>query len=160
MSVLLLNEGETTDLELAGVRWRIGPIPFGKLDELEAVRRSAFNELAAIVEDGETVTSAARQQFAAASSEVTRRLLAANRDICRWSIKGWENTPWRYSGEEEEYAGKHHRVLASNLADALVAMRVKIGEGESASRTSLATALAEKILDAHHPDAESVLGFK
>ncbi len=139
--MIFLDDNERETVEIRGVKWEIGPIPIGKLEELELAADDARREISRTPE-GSPERDAARDRWWIAYRPVAR-------EVVRWGVKGWNAPKLAYVAETEQFAGATRTVLAKQIAERL--SRVDGG--------NLLAEIAAAVLKANRLAADDILGF-
>lgn len=139
---LFIEDSERVEVESHGVKWQIGPIPIGKLDEFELAVAEARRPLAGLVEG--------TPEHAAALARWWVDYAKVSRDVVRWGVKGWDAEKLPRRTEKAEAAGRSFDVLTPAIVEAL--SRVASG--------ALVSFLAGEVLKANRVDGDALLGFK
>jgi hypothetical protein len=140
--MLFIEDTERVDFESRGVKWQIGPVPIGKLDEFELAIAEARRPLAGLAEG--------TPEHAAAMARWWVDYARVAREVVRWGVKGWDAGKLPRKTERVESAGRSFDVLAPVIVEAL--SRVAGG--------ALVSDLAAAVLKENRVDGDALLGFK
>ena len=139
-----LDLSDTKDHEHGGVTWKIGAVPWAKLEALRADFLQHLAELGdAPAADAAPATHAARRLAAIP-------LTQACGEVVRWGVKGWDLAGFPFETRPESFAGQSFPVLTDRLVDLLCRV----------DRGLLVEVLAIEVFKANAVSEEDLVGFR